>query len=116
VELHVRQFCERAADPAQERAQYLCPRRGEFAPERFLIDALIFGNGRQADDKSAIGEIWTRDDILDAVQDHGAHGVKENFVKVCVKLASRKAAASRKLTDGVGKRFWKPRDIVERQH
>jgi hypothetical protein len=53
---------------------------------------------RHGQEDRAIGEVWPADHVVDAVEESGASGLKQDFVIIRIKLPHGQAATARKTT------------------
>ena len=100
----------------EQGAQDARPRDLELAPQLVLRTSLCLRDGRQGQKNGAVGEIGRLIDILDAVQEDRAGGLKQHLLLVGVELPDREAAAAREPAERVGEPSGQAGQIVECQH
>ena len=74
----------------EERAKDVGSCEVELTPKRVLRPALPFGNRCERQQDGAVGKIGAGDDILDAVENDGSGGGKQNFVLISEQPTCRK--------------------------
>src|SRR6266568_3293742 len=99
----------------EQRSQKARARELEGTPKLPLGASATVGDGRQGQEKGAIGEVWPADDILNAIEKNRACCLKQHLVCVRVELAQPEARAGGEPAKGVRQRMGQARQIVERK-
>jgi len=80
-----------------------------------LWPALPFGNRRKHQQDSAVGKIGAGDDILDAVEDDGSGGRKQNFILISEQPTGREGTPARQAAEGIRQPGRQAAEVVEGQ-
>src|SRR5258707_2026782 len=100
----------------EQRSQKARTRELEGTPKLPQGASAAVGHGRQGQKKGAIGEIWPADDILNAIEENRARGLKQHLVCVRVELPQPEARTRGEPAKRVGERVRQAGEIVEGKH
>jgi hypothetical protein len=103
---------------AEARRLQQCPqdagsRDFELAPDFLFRASCRFMDVGEGQKDRTIRQVRPRDDVLDAIENRGARGLKQHLIGVGVELADRKAAAACQSAQGIGGVSWNVGQVVE---
>src|SRR5437660_5474643 len=97
----------------QERAKNARSCELELPPKRGLRPALPFGNRCEHQQDSAVGKIWTSNDLLDPVENDGSGCGKQNFVLIREQPTCGEGTAAGQPAEGIRQPGRQAAEIVE---